>query len=306
MVQASTGALSGDVSKETPSKEETMSEQKKGGRQGDSGKAAINQAASTQGLKGAGADGMDVESQGVKSAEDMRVAAKSVGADMMEENSSDTSKSPPMSKGTSSLQTQAEEGAKKARTRSQHGRGNGAKATKEVTTPLKSKARGKGQKAHVSPHASPIPEGSELIKKGKGQKAHSSPLRTVVMKVDEFGPDTGVACPVCMGQALALGGLGERRLRSKCDSCDVWQCSACLLNEENEPFCSLVESEVAHHVQVCRHARCCPGLEGHGPEVPEDSGGEAPGWRNVGDDRNKEGGGEEDRQHHYPEFPGYT
>ena len=251
--QAPKGAMSRSDLNEISSKGESMSGQKKGGRQGDSGKGATNLEVPTQGLAVAGAGGMDVESQGDKSSGGMKDAAMSLRADVAEERSSEASESPPMPKGMSSLQAQAEEGSKQMRTRSQHGRGKGAKA-KEVVTPVKAKQKGKGQKAHSLPHTSPISEGSEISNKGKGQKAHTTPLRTVVTMVDEFGPDMGVLCPVCMGQALALGGLGQRRLRSKCDSCEVWQCSACLLNEEKEPYCSLAETEVAHHVQVCRHA----------------------------------------------------
>ena len=59
-------------------------------------------------------DSMVVEPQGVQSTGDMGNAAKSVGVDMGEEKSSAAAKSPPMSKGISSLHAQAEEGAKKA------------------------------------------------------------------------------------------------------------------------------------------------------------------------------------------------
>ena len=130
--EASKGAISSSGVNASSSKGEIVSEQKKGGRQGASGKDANNLAASTQGLKVAGADGMDMESQGDKSAGDMKDVAMSVGTDMVEESSGEASKSPTMSKGMSSLQVQAEEGSKKARTRSQNGRGNGAKAPSPV------------------------------------------------------------------------------------------------------------------------------------------------------------------------------
>ena len=154
-----------------------------------------------------------------------------------------------MPKGTSSLQTQAEVG-RKARTRSQNGCGNQAKQNK-VTTPVKAKPKPKGSK----PQNSPISEESESSAKADHKR---SPLRPATTPVVEFGLTTGVVCPACTGQALSLGGLGQRRLRGRCDTCGVWQCSACLLEEAKEPYCSSVEGEVTHHVAVCCHAAARP------------------------------------------------
>ena len=193
---------------------------------------------------------LEVESQGDKLSGEVVDVTTSLKAAKVAARLSEVSELSLVPRGMSSLQTQAEEGNKKGRTRSQNGRGNQAKQSK-ATTPVKAKSKGKGQK----PHNSPISKESEFSAKADHKR---SPLRTVATLVDEFGPTTGVLCPACMGQALSLGGLGQRRLKGRCDTCGVWQCSACLLEEANGPYCSTVEGEVTHHVAVCCHAAARP------------------------------------------------